>query len=87
MESRPVKLLHVEDSVADRMLIAKLLGTLKEYTFTLVRASTEITAATELDKGGVELVLLDYKLPMGDGLSCLKKLREIDPSVQGRSVL
>ena len=81
MDPRPVKLLHVEDSVADRMLIAKLLGTLKEYAFTLVRASTEFTAATELGKGGVELVLLDYRLPMGDGLTCLKKLRQIDDAL------
>ena len=81
MDPRPVKLLHIEDSVADRMLIAKLLGTRREYAFTIVRAATEITAVTELEKGGVDLIFLDFRLPMGDGLTCLKKLREIEPSV------
>jgi len=39
------------------------------------------TAAEALDRAehGVDLVLLDYKLPDGDGLSVLKKLRDIDP--------
>jgi two-component system, NtrC family, response regulator AtoC len=39
------------------------------------------TAAAALDHAeqGADLVLLDYKLPDGDGLSVLKKLRELDP--------
>jgi CheY-like chemotaxis protein len=80
-EAQLVRLLHVEDSVADRLLVAKLLGHLKDYQFQISRATTEITAATELQKGGVDLIILDYKLPMGDGLSCIKKLRQIDSLV------
>lgn len=81
MSAQPVKLLHVEDNVADRLLMAKLLGAMKEYDFTIIRAATEITAVAELNKRGVEFVILDYKLPLGDGLSCLRKLRQIDPVV------
>jgi len=81
MSAQPVKLLHVEDNVADRLLLARLLGTMKEYTFNIIRAATEITAVAELNKGGVEFVVLDYKLPLGDGLGCLKKLRQLDPIV------
>src|SRR5262245_12256560 len=81
MSAQTIKLLHVEDNVADRLLIARLLGTMKEYEFTIVRAATEITAVAELNKGGVEFVILDYKLPLGDGLGCLRKLRQIDPAV------
>lgn len=81
MTPRTIKLLHVEDNVADRLLAARLLGTMKECTFNIIRAATEITAVAELNKGGVEFVILDYKLPMGDGLACLKKLRQIDPAV------
>ena len=81
MSPQEMKLLHVEDNVADRLLMARLLGTIKEYTFNIVRAATEITAVAELNKGGMDFVILDYRLPLGDGLACLRKLRQIDPAV------
>lgn len=81
MADQVVKLLHVEDSVADRLLVAKLLGNIKNLQFQIIRASTELTALTELQKGSVDLIILDYKLPMGDGLSCTVKLRQIDALV------
>jgi DNA-binding NarL/FixJ family response regulator len=81
MSVRTIKLLHVEDNVADRLLAARFLGTMKEYAFNFVRASTEITAVSELSKGGIDFVILDYRLPLGDGLGCLRKLRELDPAV------
>jgi len=81
MAEHIVKLLHVEDSVADRLLVAKFLGHIKDKQFQIARATTEMTAASELQKGGTDLVILDYKLPMGDGLSCIKKLRAIDSLV------
>jgi CheY-like chemotaxis protein len=81
MSQQTIKLLHVEDNVADRLLMARLLGQMKEYDFTIVRAATEITAVAELNKGGVDFVILDYRLPLGDGLGCLRKLRQIDSAV------
>jgi DNA-binding NtrC family response regulator len=35
--------------------------------------------ALKIAEGGVDLVLLDYQLPDGDGLAVLKKVREMDP--------
>lgn len=81
MPDQNLKLLHVEDNVADRLLMARLLSGMKEYNFNIVRAATEITAVAELNKGGIDFVILDYRLPLGDGLGCLRKLRQIDPAV------
>src|SRR5436190_23365281 len=41
------------------------------------------TAAEALERAdeGPDLVLLDYKLPDADGISVLKKFRELDPDV------
>ena len=43
--------------------------------------SEAATAGEALEKAqsGVDLVLLDYKLPDEDGLSVLRKIRELDP--------
>jgi CheY-like chemotaxis protein len=81
MSPQTVKLLHVEDNVADRLLMARLLGGMKEYTFNIVRAATDLTAVAELNKGGIDFIILDYRLPLGDGLGCLRKMRQIDSGV------
>lgn len=81
MSLRNIKLLHVEDDVSQRLLIAKHLGTLPGYSFAITRAATEITAVAEFNKAGFDLVLLDYHLAQGNGLSCLRKLRQISSIV------
>src|SRR6185312_15564484 len=50
---------------------------LKQEGYRLVEAATA-AAALERHAEGVDLVLLDYKLPDGDGLSVLKQIKDAD---------
>jgi CheY-like chemotaxis protein len=81
MSVRPVKLLHVEDNQTQHVMLAALLRGLPEFDFDVTRASTEEAAVAEFQGGGYEFVLLDYQLDEGDGLSCLHRLRALDPLV------
>src|SRR3990172_7950012 len=55
-----------------------LVQRLREDGHDIVEAGTAAEALERADQG-VDLVLLDYKLPDDDGLSVLKKLRDLDP--------
>jgi two-component system, NtrC family, response regulator AtoC len=46
--------------------------------YTVVEAGTA-AAAVEHALSGVDLVLLDYRLPDGDGLAVLRRIREVSP--------
>jgi DNA-binding NtrC family response regulator len=46
--------------------------------YTVVEASTA-AAALEQALTGVDLVLLDYRLPDGDGLAVLRRIKELSP--------
>jgi CheY-like chemotaxis protein len=81
MPPQRVLLLHVEDQASERRLVAHHLGRLTEYTFATEYAANEEQAIRLFSRGGVELVLLDYHLTEGDGLNCLRKIREADPIV------
>ena len=47
----------------------------------VLEAGTAAEALAQASDTGVDLVLLDYKLPDEDGVTVLKRLREIDPDV------
>jgi len=53
---------------------------LSDHGYRVIEADTAASAITRSEEG-VDLVLLDFKLPDGDGLQVLKKLKERDPDV------
>jgi CheY-like chemotaxis protein len=82
MSVRTIKLLHVEDDVIQQRLTAQQLKGLPEFTFAITTADSEDGAVASFARLQPELVLLDYHLSQGNGLSCLRKLREQDRFVR-----
>ena len=67
--------------VDDEQLIRwSLKDRLSDEGYRVVEAATA-AAAIARGEEGVDLLLLDYKLPDGDGLQVLKKLKERDPDI------
>ena len=78
MPVRTIRLLHVEDDLAQRRFVSHHLASMGEYRFDILSAEGEDAALVEFNGGGVDFVILDYHLTQGNGLSCLQKLRGSD---------
>jgi CheY-like chemotaxis protein len=81
MSHNVVQLLHVEDDRIQQSLIAHLLAALQDYRFRITVATSEDEAVSLFFGSGFDLVILDYHLREGDGLSCLRRIRRIDAVV------
>jgi len=80
MSARTIRVLHVEDDELQRRMLRAQLATLPDYAFALTCVASE-DGAMEAFRGGYDLVLLDYHLTQGNGLNCLRRLRQLDTSV------
>ncbi len=74
-----VGILIVEDEETQRSLLG---GLLKKEGYTVGEASDGESALALFQKDIFEIVLLDYRLPDTDGLSLLKKIKEINPATE-----
>lgn len=79
MTPRPIRLLHVEDDETQQLIVRHHLEKAAEFQFVTTCVTSEDEAVDACRRGGVELVILDYHLTQGNGLSCLKRLRQLDP--------
>jgi CheY-like chemotaxis protein len=80
MSDRSIRLLHVEDDAIQRRLMQAHVAKLREFHFDITSAESE-NEAIEKIKNGFDLVLLDYHLSQGNGLNCLKRVRQLDAHV------
>jgi PAS domain S-box-containing protein len=76
----PLRILHVEDDVADAELTRDLLET-GGIACDLTRVETESGLLTALQQRAFDLVLADYSLPSFDGESALRIVREQHPDL------
>ncbi len=74
-----VGILIVEDEEAQRSLLG---GLLKKEGYTVGEAADGESALALFQKDIFEIVLLDYRLPDTDGLSLLKKIKEVNPATE-----
>ena len=79
MTQRTVKVLHVEDDTLQHRVIKHHLAGDEQWSFDITAVENEDDAIAQFTGGKFELVILDYQLPQGNGLSCLKRLRAKDP--------
>ncbi len=78
MTPKTMMLLHVEDDPIQQVLIAHQLASMREYCFDITVAISEDSAVGQFTSGSFDLVILDYHLTQGDGVSCLRRLRDLD---------
>ncbi len=82
MEQQTVPTLHVEDDRFQQRMVAQLLkSAAPDRAFAIDYAFSEEDALRVFTPGRFQLVVLDYELEQGNGLSCLRRIRERDAVV------
>src|SRR5690242_19791658 len=77
---RPVRILHLEDSLLDRELVAQTLKA-DNLRCEFVYAKNEPEFAKALAEGEIDLILSDFTLPGYDGMRALQEARCTSPDV------
>jgi CheY-like chemotaxis protein len=78
MPAEKISVLHIEDDRIQQSLLARHLRELKDFEFVVTVATCELDAINRFSESEYDLIILDYNLEAGDGLSCLKTIRQCD---------
>jgi CheY-like chemotaxis protein/predicted RNA-binding Zn-ribbon protein involved in translation (DUF1610 family) len=75
MESKRFRILYVEDTKSDQIILEQLLEKKCEIYFELTTVETGTEGLKKLDEEEFDLIILDYRLPGMTGLEFLEELR------------
>jgi CheY-like chemotaxis protein len=77
----PLEILHVDDDPFFQRLVARMARSIADCTLQFTTVQTEDEAILAFQAQHYDCVLLDCHLEKGDGLSCLKRLRQLNRAV------
>jgi len=75
-----IRILHLEDDVADMELVQATLES-AGIVYQINRVQTREEFSEAVSKGGYDVILADYGLPMYDGMSALQLIKELQLDV------
>lgn len=75
--SHKPKILIIDDEYNDRYLISEFL---KKYSCEIIECSNPELAIQIISDESFDIIFLDVKMPPGDGVEILKKIRELNPT-------
>jgi len=75
---RVLRLLLVDDDEVDRMRVKRMLGQMAEWQFEIDIASGVATGIAAIKAKTFDCVLLDFRLPDGEGFDLLKSVHAVD---------
>lgn len=81
-DKRRIHVLLVEDNSDEALSLKMYLESRPEVEFTTEWAPTVQSAITRLERGGVDVVLLDYTLPDGVGVEVIERIKKADPDIE-----
>lgn len=81
MAVRTISVLHVEDETISQQCISYFLGSMCDFECRIHIAEGEGAALHHFQRSSVDLVILDYHLRDGNGMNCLRRVRELDEIV------
>ncbi|HTB66641.1 MAG TPA: ATP-binding protein [Steroidobacteraceae bacterium] len=79
--SKPLQVLLVEDNAGDARLLHEMFRKEKAGSFALTHLLRMTEAVAHLEKGGVDILLLDMGLPDGHGLDTVRRAQAAAPNV------